>query len=325
MILAGDIGGTKTVLAVYRKDGSSLRPVRDAVYRSADFSRFERLLTDFWAKGKGERIDRLCIGVAGPVKNGECRTTNLPWTLTERTLSRAFGVRRVKLLNDLQAMAYGMLFLPKRAFAEIHRGGKRRKGNIAVIAAGTGLGEGFLYWDGKNYHPAASEGGHVDFAPQSEREVELLRFLQSKFGHVSFERVLSGPGIHHIYRFLRESGLAEEPSWLRERLRDGDPSAAITEIGLSGEHPLCVETLNLFCSIYAAEAANLALKVFAVGGVYIGGGIAPKILSKIKEPVFLRTFAGKGRYADLLDDIPVKVALDPRGALIGAAHYAMRI
>lgn len=325
MILAGDIGGTKTVLAVYRRDGSGLRPVRDAVYRSADYSRFETLLTDFWAKGKGERIDRLCIGVAGPIKNGECRTTNLPWTLSERRLSNAFGVRRVKLLNDLQAMAYGTLFMPKSAFAEIHRGGKRQKGNIAVIAAGTGLGEGFLYWDGKEYHPAASEGGHADFAPQNEREVELLRFLQSKFGHVSFERVLSGPGIHHIYTFLRESGFAEEPAWLRDALKAGDPSAAITEFGLSGKHPLCVETLNLFCSIYAAEAANLALKVFAVGGVFIGGGIAPKILAKLKEASFMRTFVSKGRYADLLDDIPVKVVLDPRSALVGAAHWAMRI
>ncbi len=197
-----------------------------------------------------------------------------------------------------------------------------KKGNKAIASAGTGLGEASLYWDGSGYHPVPSEGGHSDFAPQGELEVELYRYLSSQFGHVSYERILSGPGIFNLYRFLREYGYSKEPDWLKESLKVGDPSVTITQMALGEKHPLCVKTLDLFCSIYGAEAGNMALKFFAMGGVYLGGGIAPKILEKLKDGSFMGGFLNKGRYQEILKEIPVKVILNPRAPLIGAAHFA---
>lgn len=233
----------------------------------------------------------------------------------------ALQVPRVKLLNDLQAAAYGMLHLEPTELCVLQPG-LQRKGNIVVIAAGTGLGEAMLYWDGEQHHPLASEGGHADFAPRTDQEVELLAYLRREFGRVSYERLLSGPGFFTIYRFLRDSGFAPEPAWLRERIAQGDPSAVVSQVGLAGEHPLCTQTLDLFTSIYGAEAGNLALKALALGGVYVGGGIAPKILPKLRDGTFIRAFTEKGRLAELMRTIAVKVALDPRAPLIGAAHYA---
>jgi glucokinase len=326
MILAGDIGGTKTVLALYRDVSGRLEPIREEVFKSREFPQFEQVLTRFLEKKASEQVTTICLGVAGAVKDGQSKTTNLPWLLDEQKLSKEFNVKKVRLLNDLEAAAYGMLFLGEDEMAVLNRGkGSERKGNIAVIAAGTGLGEALLYWNGREYLPVASEGGHSDFAPQSDQEIELLRFLRSEFGHVSYERILSGPGVFNIYRFLRETGFAEEPDWLREKLQAGDPSATITQVGLARGHELCVEALHLFSSIYGAEAGNLALKTLAVGGVYIGGGIAPKILDKLKDDSFMRAFSDKGRYNDLMREVPVKVALNSRAPLIGAAHYALRI
>lgn len=326
LILAGDLGGTKTVLALFREVSGRLDPVRKEVFKSKEFSQFEQILTRFLKSSDHLQIRAICLGVPGPVKDGQCKTTNLPWLLDEQKLAKSLGVTKVRLLNDLQATAYGMLFLPAGEMAVLNQGdGSKRKGNIAVIAAGTGLGEAFLYWDDRNYFPVASEGGHVDFAPQGDREVELFRFLRSEYGHVSYERVLSGPGIFNIYRFLRDTGFAPEPAWLREKLQSGDSSPTITQLGLTRGHELCIETLDLFTSLYGAEAGNLALKVMAVGGVYIGGGIAPNILDKLKDGEFMSAFSGKGRYTDLLKEIPVKVALNDRAGLIGAAHYALRL
>ena len=326
MILAGDLGGTKTVLALYHEVSGRVETIREEIFKSQDFPQFEQVLKRF-LEGSGQlQIRAMCIGVPGPVIDGRCKTTNLPWHLDEQQLAKAFGVKTVRLLNDLQAAAYGMLFLPASEMVALNQGNTlETKGNIAVIAAGTGLGEAFLYWDGRNYFPVASEGGHVDYAPQGDREIELFRFLRSEFGHVSYERILSGPGLFNIYRFLRDTGIFPEPAWLREKLQGGDPGVTITQIGLARGHELCIETLDLFASIYGSEAGNLALKVLAVGGVYIGGGIAPKILDKLKEGAFMRAFSNKGRYTDLLMQIPVRVALNSRAALIGAAHYALRI
>jgi len=326
VIVAGDIGGTKTVLALYRDVSGKIEVVREEVFKSQDFPKFEQVLKQFLEKKASEKVTTICLGVAGVVKDGQSKTTNLPWFLDEQKLAKEFSVKQVRLLNDLQAAAYGMLFLGEDEMAVLNQGtGSERKGNIAVIAAGTGLGEGLLYWNGREHLPVASEGGHVDFAPQSDREIELLRFLRSEFGRVSYERILSGPGIFNIYRFLRGTGFSEEPDWLRKKLQIGDPSATITQVGLARGHELCVETLNLFASIYGAEAGNLALKTLGVGGVYVGGGIAPKILDKLKDGGFMRAFSNKGRYADFMKEIPVKIVLNSQAPLIGAAHYALRI
>lgn len=323
-ILAGDIGGTKTVLALYRETARRLEQVREETFKSQEFPRFELILDRFLSAKGHAPVKTICLGVAGPIRNGQCRTTNLPWYLDERSLADAFGVRKVKLLNDLQAMAYGTLFLTENELAVINHGNPpREKGTLAVIAAGTGLGESILCWDAERYLPVASEGGHTDFAPQNEREIALLRFLQSEFGHVSYERVLSGPGLYNVYRFLRDTGYAAEPDWLRMKLQQGDPSVTITEIGLANGHELCTETLRLFISIYGAEAGNLALKAMASSGIYIGGGIALKILDRLRDGTFMQRFTDKGRYADLMKEIPVKVILNDRVALTGAAYYAL--
>jgi glucokinase len=224
-------------------------------------------------------------------------------------------------LNDLEATGYGVLTLPPHGLERLHAG-KARKGNMALIAAGTGLGEAILAWDGARHRVIPSEGGHADFAPRNDLQVDLLRFLQKEFGHVSYERVLSGPGLYNIYRFLRETGYAPEPQWLGDRLRKEDPSVVVSEVGLAGGHPLCTGALDLFVSIYGAEAGNLALKALAVGGVLVGGGIAPKIRAKLADGSFLAGFQDKGRYRDLMASIPVHLVLEPRAPLLGAAHVA---
>ena len=326
MILVGDIGGTKTVLALYQYQSGKFEKTQEEVFRSQDFRLFDQVLTRFLENNKDKKIEAVCIGVAGPIKDGRCETTNLPWILDEKELREKLGIKKVKLLNDLEASAYGMLFLPEHELVEINKkASPPPKNNIVVIAAGTGLGEALLIWDGQEYIPVASEGGHTDLAPKTDQEFELLRYLRSKFGHVSYERVLSGPGLFNIYKFLRDTSSIEEPDWLKEKLKTGDPSATISQIGLSQEHELCTKTLHLFVSLYGAEAGNLALKALALGGVYIGGGIAPKILDKLRDGTFMKAFLDKGRYSKLLSDISIKVSLNNRAPLIGAAHYASNL
>jgi glucokinase len=327
MILAGDIGGTTTVIALCESAGGQLQVVRDATFKSQAHASLEEILLEFLGQGPRPVLKAGCFGVAGAVIEGQCKTTNLPWHLDERKLAAAIGAPRAKLLNDLESAAYGMLFLQRDELCVLHAGVQpRRKGNVAVIAAGTGLGEAMLYWDGQRHHPMASEGGHADFAPQNDQEVDLLRYLWEKLGgHASYERVLSGPGFYNIYRFLRDRGYYPEPAWLTERLQKGDPSAIISQAGLSGEDPLCVATLDLFSSLYGSEAGNLALKCFAIGGVFVGGGIAPKMLSVLQNGSFLRAFTNKGRFGELMKNTEVSVALNPRAPLLGAAHYALSL
>lgn len=327
MILAGDIGGTKTILALFQRSGARLTMAHEDIFASRDHRSLEDILTIFLKAYAGTQLEAACFGVAGPVIDGRSEATNLPWLLDEKALTALTGAARVKLLNDLEATAYGVLFLQSDEITPLNPGVQRKEArNVAVIAPGTGLGEAMLYWDGMYYHPIASEGGHADFAPRNDEQIALLRYLQTRFdGHVSYERVLSGPGIYNIYCFLRDSGYATEPPSLAERLTGSDPSPTITQIGLAGEHPLCVKTLEVFASVLGAEAGNLALKCVATGGVFIAGGIAPKLVPALQNGNLMGAFTHKGRFADLLATIAVGVVLNPRVPLLGAAHFAIRL
>jgi glucokinase len=310
---------------LFALEGDGIRLLREEVHPSAEYGSLEQILGLFLGQSPPP-LEAGCFGVPGPVLDGESRTTNLPWHLAEKSLQKATSSREVKLLNDLEAMAYGMLFLSPEQLSFLQGKSPAGKGNIAVVAAGTGLGEAILYWDGTRYHPIATEGGHTDFAPRTDQEVELLHYLREKVGgRVSCERVLSGPGFTSVYEFLRDRGYYPEPAWLAERLKTDLPNAVITEIGLAGQDPLCEATLDLFISLYGAEAGNLALKCLALGGAYIGGGIAPKLLPVLQRGPFLEGFTDKGRFRDLMRSLPVAVCLEPRAPLLGAAHYAARL
>ncbi len=323
MILAGDIGGTKTVLALFEED-QQLTVVRQDVFPSQAFPQFEQVLEKFLG-GSRPPISAACFGVAGPIANGRVHTTNLPWMLEEKELAAGLHAERVFLLNDLQAAAIGMQHLKPDEFHELNKGEpSSAPGTKVLLAAGTGLGAAILRWDGHRYVAMASEGGHSDYAPQTAREVELLNHLHRLHGHVSYERVLSGPGFYNIYCFLRDTGFAEEPAWLKAKLESTSPAtAAITEVGLANGHPLCTETLRLFAQIYGAVAGNLALWAMAAGGAYIGGGIAPRILPKLADGTFMEGFTAKGRYKSLMEAIPVHVSLNPLAPLFGAAAHAL--
>lgn len=320
MILAGDIGGTKTNLASFEASGGRLVPVAQRSVPSADYPGLEAIIQEF-LKNQTVELTAACFGIAGPVVDGRAHPTNLPWLVDVQVLQRTLGLKTVGLINDLEATAYGVQTLPEKAFAVLNAGDAQPQGTMAIIAAGTGLGEAALIWNGQRYQAAASEGGHTDFAPRNELEMELLRYLVKQFGHVSYERVLSGPGKVHVYQFLKERGRGKEPAWLTKLLTEGDPSPVISEMALNGRSELCVKALKLFASIYGAEAGNLALKYLARGGVYLGGGIAPKMLPFLQDGTFMQAFVDKGRLSELLSRIPVRVILEERTALFGAAYY----
>jgi len=322
LVLAGDIGGTNTNLALFSVHGEKLRSESFRSFLSKRYSGLEPVLQEFLAVDK-HSIDSACFGIAGPVVDGKVKTPNLPWMVDSNGLSHSLKLDSVGLLNDLEATAYGIFTLENEEFHTLNEGIMRHSGNKALIAAGTGLGQAILYDDGCHFRPLASEGGHGDFAPRNDLEIELLRYLIGRFRHVSYERVLSGPGLFNIYRFFKENRGLEEPKWLTERLSTGDdPNAVITKAALANEAEICVKTLELFVSLYGAEAGNLALRAKSVRGLYVGGGIAPKILDKLKDGTFMRSFVDKGRYADLLAAIPVQVVLNDQAALRGAAYYA---
>ncbi len=328
MILAGDIGGTKTTLALFNPLQNHLAPVHSQSYASQDFSDFFTIIDCFLSE-QNDIIPFACFGIAGPVFEQRCRTTNLPWVIDAKKIHRRYNIKKVHLLNDLEATAYGTFVLPKDTTlllnAEDPGVSASPTGNQAVIAIGTGLGEAILYWDGTQHRPSASEGGHTDFAPRNATEIALLKYLLKKQAHVSYERVLSGPGLHAIYQFMKERGDQSEAPWLAERLSLEDPAAVISEAALSKKSDLCISALDLFVSILGAEAGNLALKCLATGGIYLGGGITPQILPKLQEGAFMNAFVDKGRYAELLSKIPVWILRDPQTALLGAAHYAASI
>ena len=325
MILAGDIGGTKTALALFEPEGHHLRRVRDARFPSRDHATFDEILTQFLGSGGETPVEAACFGVAGAILDGRVHTTNLPWTIERANLVEVLHCDQTYLLNDLEASAYAMPHLPLEQMHILNSGVSRiDRGHVAVIAAGTGLGEAMLVWDGQDFEPLASEGGHADFAPQSDLEDGLLRYLRDRYnGHVSYERILSGPGLFNIYSFLKDTEQAPEPAWLAARLTEEDPSRVVSEVGLAHGDTNCETALRLFASIYGAEAGNLALKAYATAGVYIAGGIAPKILpALLADDAFLRAFWSKGRYLQWMKNLPVSVALNPEAPLEGSAYYA---
>jgi glucokinase len=320
MILAGDVGGTKVHLALFDFSDGDLNHARDQVFPAKQYAGLEEIVKEFVTT---EKVTAACFGVPGPVREGRLRLTNLPWTLDSRELARDLDINYVFLINDLQANGYGISELGADQIYTLSEGDAGQVGNRGLISAGTGLGEAFLVWDGRDYVPYPSEGGHSDFAPRNEDEIDLLRFLRQKYnGRISFERVVSGQGLTNIYEFLRDGKGLEEPLWLAERMQHEDPNAVITESALKAKSALCEKTLDMFVSAYGAEAGNLALKVLAVGGLYVGGGIAPRILEKLKDGTFVKAFIDKGRLSQLLVNIPVRVILESRTALIGAAAFA---
>lgn len=330
MILAGDVGGTKTVLAVYESGVGTLEKVVEETMPSRGGS-LDGIIADFVARHQVKGLTRACFGVPGAVVDGVCQTTNLPWTIDESVLKKSLGVAKVKLLNDLQAAAFGMLHLDESELVYLNPGHRiDRRRNLAVIAAGTGLGEALLVWDGERHIPMASEGGHTSFAPRDDLEVALLKFLQKKHGgHVSWERILAGPGLASVYEFLRgfyaDGDGPKESALVRERMQREDVGAVVGIEAVKGHDQLCVAAAHLFCSLYGAEAGNLALKGLATGGVFIGGGIAPKLLPILRESAFMQNFVDKGRFRGLLSGIPIVVAQNDKAPLIGAANYASRI
>jgi glucokinase len=322
MYLAGDIGGTKTHLAFFVKGTDGPRLVLQESYHSRDYSGLAGILAKFLATHK-LKAERVCLGIAGPVRGGRVETPNLPWVIDAEAMRKEIGCGPVILVNDLEANAHGLAALGPEDFAVLNAGDPTAKGNAALIAAGTGLGEAGLYWDGSRHLPFASEGGHCDFAPRDPLQEDLAEFVAKRFGHVSYERIVSGPGLHNVYDFLREQkGQPDELPKLMERLGVSDQSAAIAIAAMDGQSELCRQALSLVVSIYGAEAGNLALKVLAVGGVFLGGGVAPKILPALREPEFLQAFTDKGRMRPLLEAIPVRVVLNENTALLGAARVA---
>lgn len=351
MILAGDIGGTKTHLALFDWKTERVEPVRLETFHSSDYASLGEMLTEFLnppkpptpldevakpdespdeaagnaASGPPETLEAACFGVAGPVIDNRCRATNLPWVVDGPALAKEFNIPKVRLLNDLEAMAHGILLLRPDELATLNVGvPPAQKQAIALIAAGTGLGESILFWDGTKYTPVPSEGGHADFAPNSDNEIELLRHIRSNYLHVSYERVLSGPGLHAIYEYLRDSK-KNEPTWLAENIKSGDPAAEIAEAGLKGQAEIAKQALEMFASIYGAEAGNLVLKAMAINGLFLGGGIAPKLLPKLQDGSFMKGFTNKGRYKRLMTNVPVHVVMNQKTALLGAASTAAHL
>jgi len=321
MILAGDIGGTKTNIAFF-EGGTPLQAVVQQTFPSHEHAGLEEIVRQFVSQHQ-LRVQQAAFGVAGPVHNGRCTATNLPWVVDAGTLARELGIASVWVINDLEATAYGIAALAPADFVTLNAGAADAAGNAAIIAAGTGLGEAGLYWDGRTHHPFATEGGHTNFGASDALERELLDWLSTQFEHVSWERVVSGMGLVNIYHFLRDTNRGEEPAWLAEQMRAGDPAATISRAARSGNSPLCVQALDLFMALYGSEAGNLALKIMATGGLYIGGGIAPKDLDKLKDGTFMKRFVAKGRMQPLLEAMPVKVILNEKTALIGAARCAV--
>lgn len=325
VLLAGDAGGTKTVLALVEPEDGRLRTLREQVFASRRYGAVEEIVGEFLATGPHAPIVAACVAVAGPVVDGCAAATNLPWRVDASALARVCEAPAVALVNDLEATAYAMLTLRDDERHVLHPGTKPLlRGNAAVVAAGTGLGEALLTFDGASHRAIASEGGHADFAPRNDQEIALLRYLQPRFGgHVSYERILSGPGLHNVYCFLRDTGFAKEPPELRDALAAAeDPVPIISRRGLERSDTLCSEALGLFCRVYGAEAGNVALRFLAVGGVFLGGGIAPKILPALGRAGFADAYGDKGRLSALVRSIPVNVCLDPNAALHGAAWCA---
>ena len=319
IILAGDIGGTHSRIAYFSVAQDEIKPVAEEVYRSADYTGLDAIVTKFVTSHRAD-CKHACFGVAGPVHDGQVKVTNLPWTVDASALASELGLERVTLINDLEAIAYSVDVLKPQDFVILNEGDPKAAGNAAVIAAGTGLGEAGLYWDGTRRDPFACEGGHTNFAPTNDLEDELLRYLRAQFGHVSWERVVSGMGFVNLYNFLRDTGHGAKTDFIDFEATQEDPAAQISRQGLDGTNGMCVRALDMFVSLYGNEAGNLALKLMATGGIFIGGGIAPRVLKKLRDSSFLTAFTAKGRMSKVLKAIPVRVILSDKTGLLGAAR-----
>ena len=337
MILAGDVGGTKVHLALYNFESGKLKPVRDQKYPAAEHASLDEVVLKFLAEDPASEdgdpqtslehhgVVAACFGCPGPVRDGRIKLTNLPWSLDARSMVKELDIEHIFLINDLEANGYGIPELRADSVFTLHRADATAVGHRGLISAGTGLGEALLIWDGhlRRHTPIPSEGGHCDFAPRTDREVDLLQYLRRTLdGRVSFERVVSGIGIKNIYAFLRDDQGMEEPAWLRDRLASEDPNAVIGSCAEDGSSPICFETMQIFSAAFGAEAGNVALKVLSTGGIYLGGGIAPKALKTLQNGAFTEAFLDKGRMRPILEGMPVRVILDDTCALLGAAAFA---
>lgn len=321
MILAGDIGGTNARLALFDVKNGSFKLVSSTIFPSRQYSGLDEIVKQFVDKS-GAKPSQACFGIAGPVTNGRVEASNLPWIIESRRLADELQINKALLINDLEATGWGVGALSPEHLVALNQVGIT-PGNQAVIAAGTGLGEAGLYWDGKRQHVFASEGGHCDFAPLNDLQVELFKYLRSRFGHVSYERVVSGPGLVNVFDFLRDTGKGKPPEWLITEMVESDAAKAISQAAVSGKCPMCEQALEIFVAVFGAEAGNLALKIKSVGGVFLAGGIAPKILAKLATSNFLEAFLDKGRLRRLMEMIPIKVITDDKLALLGAARCAL--
>jgi glucokinase len=322
MLLVGDIGGTKTHLALFEEDKSKT-PRFEKKYPSQDYPEFIEILRVFHKESavNSKEIAKACFGVAGPVVENRCKTTNLPWVIDGPSLEKELKIPQVRIINDLEANAYGLKMLEAKEFHLIQEG-KQKIGNQALIAAGTGLGEACLAWNGKVHLPFGCEGGHCDFAPRDELEMELLRYLKKQFGHVSYERVISGAGFYQLYRFLIDMQLEKEDPEMRRKFSQEDPARVITTAAIDGTSRICTRAVRWFLSLYGAEAGNVALKFLSVGGFFIGGGIAPRLINLFDQGDFVRSFLDKGRFRSLLEEMTIKIVLNDDAALLGALRYA---
>ena len=320
--LIGDIGGTRTRLSLFKKKGDKCVCIKQDTFLSQTYPNLTSIVRTFLEEKEGT-ISKGCFGVAGPIKNEKAEVTNLPWTITTATLLSELPIEKVTLLNDLEASAYGIHLLQEKDFFTLHAKESHCRGNKALISPGTGLGEAGIFFDGQKEFPFACEGGHTDFAPQNPLEEDLLRFLREKFGHVSYERIVSGPGLRNVYQFVVETRIESEKKGVFEEIMINNSSFLIAEKGARGESKACQKALDIFCSVYGAEVGNLALKLFSLGGVYLGGSITSHLLDVIQKSEFLRSFKAKGRFSSLLNSIPVRVILNDQSPLLGALYYAM--
>lgn len=320
LILAGDVGGTKANMMLCRLSADGLQTIKEQRYESKDYTSFNDILTHF-LEGQA-RPDDICLSVAGPVIEGKVKFTNLSWNIDSEDICNHLAGCKVAIINDLEATAYGLAALKKEELAVLYKGEAEAPGNIAILAAGTGLGEAGLYFDGTHFHPFATEGGHADFAPRSQRDIAVLNFLFKRHEHVSWERLLSGRGIVTIWEYLTQAENKATPAWLSDQMKDTDPAPVISKAALEGTCPVCVEAIEMFNRYLAIEAANLVLKLKATGGLYLAGGIAPKLLQLLKPDVWIDVFSKSGRMKQLLDDVTVSVVLNEKAPLLGASYYA---
>jgi glucokinase len=323
LVLAGDVGGTKTNLAIYQATADKIEVKKESTFQSASYESCMAILKQFLDENPSEIPTRICLGVAGPVLKGKVELTNLSWTLDAQDILRETGVTEVSLINDLEATSYGLAALgPDDLLSICESGTKEYLGNMAILAPGTGLGEAGLFWDGKSYHPFSTEGGHTDFAPRTQMDVELHGYLQAKYQVVSWERVIAGPGVYDIYQFLCDVKGRQKAAWLQDSLIQNDPSAIISQMGLEEQDSTCVETMQLYVRYLARESSNLVLKMKATGGLFLGGGIPPKITPLLQQNNFYDNFLDCDRMQHLLKEVSVKILLNDKTALLGAGYFA---